>query len=582
MNIATDASKSVIIPFLKNLAPKIVLIYTDGLSGREHTAILGALNKLSGVKPISISQQDLELGRKFKRTQSETGSRLNTFWEKFVDSSDGYDGVYPELFSNKLLQFQFEKIKDEMEAAANYGDVFSTLLELLKPSLVIFGHEAFTIERVLVRLARNRNIATAGLLHGGLGHKFHFRGIVGETDMVVVWNETDIEYLVAYGVNKSRLKKIGCVRYESNYIKYNHGYGIDSSKAKNTAKERLGVSQGKPVIVLVTAEINIGLAVPLAEPSKHREAIRGVISLAESRPDLHFVIKPHPSFDYYELYRRLADPKRPNLTILENGKLDEILDASDICMMINYCTSAAIEAMLHRVPVVYLNNAVYPRSDWQDNLSETGIQRVATLAELELYIDSLLTNPKVKELALSEADKQIKDILDIEEFPASKRFIDLLTHILDDEQISNKEGLQNVQKMHDLLYLYDGQAGLINKYFNELGTKHSGEYLMYAFVHLAGANNFGLSSISKIFDIFHEVAVNDKLKNWNTALWILMPIYISAYFKNQEYCGTNLAGYKLLIPYIAHPYKITTVPVSFWKFVGKSLVKQTVGYKTRD
>jgi glycosyltransferase involved in cell wall biosynthesis len=562
-------------------ADKIVLIYEDLMPPSESAALTEALDKLPGVKTISISQRALEVGSQIKSSGSGVESRLQSFWNRFIESFRNYSGDYPEIFANPHLLFQFERIRNGMETAADYGAMFAVFLELLKPSLVVFGHEAFTIERVLVRLARDRNIPTVGLLHSGVAPRKGYRGSVGDAAVFLVWNESDIETLISYGVDKSRLYKVGCLRYGNCYIEYTSNPGSDSSKTKRTAKGRLLLSPDKPLIVLLTAEINTGFAAPVAYPAKHRDAIRGFLSLVASRPDLQFLIKAHPGFDYYELYRRLLDPKLPNLAFLEQVPLNEILDACDICLMINYCTTAALEAMLKRVPVVYLENAVYRLHDWQDNLLPTGIHRVHSIPELERSIDSLLFNPAAKEHALAEADEQIKQILDVNEVPATSRLFEFIEHAIHDRQTGNADVFINAQGMRNMLFSHDAGEDLLSTYFNATTIKHSSGHLMCAFAYLSGINNLGLASLSRIFDVFQNHLENETVATWHKARWFLLPAYISGNINNSMCVDSKLSTIRLLSPYLLYPHKLISAPALLKRYVIMYLIQITLGRSDR-
>ena len=561
-----------------NSADKIILVYEDGMYGDELAALMETFDKLPRVRVISISQLVLGLGLQPYGSQSGAERRLQSFWNKFIESIKNYDGDYPEIFANTHLLFQFERIRNEMETAADYGDVYAAFLDILKPSLVIFGHEAFTIERTFVRLARNRKICSAGLMHGVARHRFTYRGVVGDADLVMVSNEIDIEGLTSHGVDRTRLNKIGCLRYDDNYFSNIDTFKVDSPKAKRRAKWRLGLDPSKPLIAWITAAINAGFASPIADPRKHREAIRGFLSLVSSRPDLQFVIKAHPSYDYYEIYRRLLDHKLPNLTFLEQATLTETISASDICLQINYCTSAAIEAMLDRVPVVYLENAVYPLGDRQDNLPATGIYRVATIIELEKYLDGLLTNPVAKELAFVGADKQIKEILDIAELSASRRLLDFIKHVLDDQQIGDAENMLNAQTMRDFLYKSDVQTSLFRERFARLTLKHSGEHLMYVFSYLAGVNNLGLATLRPIFEVSQDHLKNDTLASWKKAQWFLLPAYITGNINNSMRDGSKLNTIWSLRQYLICPHKFICAPALFKRYVIKHLIRIILGH----
>ena len=466
-----------------------ILVYEDGMPSSERRAIMSAFDKMTEVEVVSISRRVLDLGlhpNKFCEISSDQGNDDRI--------AAKYNNEYPEIFFNKYMQFQFERVENEINSAVSYGDVFSIYLDILNPSLVLFGHEAFTIERVLVGLAKGRKIATAGLLHGCLGLKFFFRGVIGEADKILVWNDIDIEWLLRFGADRSKLHKIGCVRYESMYLKYLNDQTVTLIETKKNAKKRLGIRTDKPLIVVTTAEINTGFAAPVADANSHIKTLIEFLSFVESRQDLDFIIKAHPSFDYYELYKRMLGTDRPNLKFLQHAVLSEVLAASDICLMINYCTTAALEAMLQKIPVIYLNNAVYPLSDWSDNLSELGICRVKSMKELEINIDLLLNNYDHRQYQLAKADKQIIETLGWEERSPSDRFIDFLTNTLNESKkdkgsasYSNKES--SGFSIKKLLEYFNNKVNSTDLRYDKLSILS----------FLAGVQGLGISFLKQVY-----------------------------------------------------------------------------------
>jgi hypothetical protein len=532
-------------------ADKVVVVYETGMGGDEHTKLMENLHSLAGVRAISISQRVLE-----QILHINAQNNLEVFWECFVESTNSYLGPYPEIFANKYLLFQFERIKSEMEFASSIGDIFTSFLETINPSLVIFGHEAFTTERVLVRLAQNRKIQTLALVHGGFGLKFGYRGTVGDADIIAVWNDIDIEGLTSYGINKNRLNKIGVLRYEDKFWKYVSGYGIDSLKNKCLAKTRIGLCQDSPLISLITAEINTGLASPVADPIKHREALRGFLSFVESRPDLQFVIKAHPSYDYYELYRRLIDSSRPNLFFLEQISLDFILEASDICLMINYCTTAALEAMLMHVPVVYFDNAVYPLPDWQDGLSEGAMQRITTMSELASTVDALLIMPNENEFFLREVDNQIKRVLDLEDKSVINRMLDLVKCQLDIRATGHLQVLSNAEKVRDIILSNINQTTVLREHT----STYSVEYRIFTLAYLSGAYNIGFAILKQMAKTPRSnISSFSRQENY----WSLLPSYISGRINNIDYSYRRPSVLWLFHNYLFCPMRFISAPLPF-------------------
>jgi len=76
-----------------------------------------------------------------------------------------------------------------MRLAAQLGLSFARLLDSVSPSVIVFGHEAFTIERTLVQVARHKDIPTIGFVHGGLQPLWGRLGNVGDADYVMAWNK---------------------------------------------------------------------------------------------------------------------------------------------------------------------------------------------------------------------------------------------------------------------------------------------------------------------------------------------------------------------------------------------------------
>jgi hypothetical protein len=75
---------------------------------------------------------------------------------------------------------------------------------------------------------------------------------------------------------------------------------------------------------------------------------------------VNVVIKPHPRFDDYAFYEglrpRLADWRQaqPGIAVARDAFLEEVLPACDLVVVPNFPTTAAVEAMLFRKPVLYL------------------------------------------------------------------------------------------------------------------------------------------------------------------------------------------------------------------------------------
>lgn len=563
---------------VKRGSEQIVLVYEDGMYPDEFSVLMETLGKLPKIKAISISQRVLELGVQATNLKSGAGNRLKEFQKKLLERTKLYEGIYPEIFGNNHLQFQFDCIGHEIAKAAEYGDVYAAFLDVINPTLVVFGHEAFTRERTFIRLAKKRNISSVGLLHGVARHRFTYRGIVGDADRIMVANDTDVEGLVLHGIDRSRLNKVGCLRYEEIYLKSSHPDSVlEMTKAKRKAKEILGLDPIKPVVTWTTAAINAGFASPLADPCKHREAIRGFLNLVKSRPDLQFAIKAHPSYDYYEIYRLLLEQGLPNIVFPEKASISEIVSASDICLLINYCTTAALEAMLNQVPVVYLDNAIYCSEDRQDNLAETGMHRVKTISELEKYIDGLLAEPKSLGHALALADEGLNTFLEIDRRRANSKLYDFMDHILCDRLTSKISDSPNAQNMSELLLFLESKQALPKDYFSALVKKHSDAQLMFAIAYFAGLNNLGFANLSRVFEMIKSVREDESLALWRAARWEYLPVFISGRMNSAKRKLGRLNSFLLFRHYFLQPRQFFLTPPFFRRNATVFMAKAILG-----
>jgi hypothetical protein len=546
---------------------KIVLIYEWAMKKSEREALLKIVNAIPRTRAISISQNILELGSNLNKSKNDNTSRIDAFREVFNEFCTTYDGDYPEIFANKYMHFQFDRMSQEMEKTINYGDFFSTLLAVARPSLVIFAHEAFTIERTLVGLARNEGVPTASIFHGSLGQSAAYQGRCGDVDHIFVWNDDDVVGLSSFGIQLERIQKIGCIRYEEQYNEYIKNYGEDYSLLKSKDKKLIGLDKNRPVITLLTAAINTGYADPCADPCKHREALRGFLSLVESRADLQFVIKAHPGYDYHDLYKTILEPRLPNLFFNEEIGLNSILDATDICFMMNYCTTASLEALLHKVPVIFFDNAIYQIPGWVNSFSDRDIHHVANISELEIAIDELLENSPSREKANQDTNNLLKFFLGIEKKSAKDRLFGSIEHLI------NNQADNDLNNQNPFLGIMPLNSSKATQSHDELISKHDSISLMFVFAFISGAFNHSSNDLHKIYQLFD---MQENNLPWEAVRWHLIKAHVEGYNK----CSVrslSLNWFRALILYFFHPKKFVIEDSCFKISLTKYMLNQMFG-----
>jgi hypothetical protein len=413
----------------KESVEKIALALIDGLTQDEYNALKSTYNKLDRWDIIAVTKNDIKNIAALTKDRGE--DPLDTL-QTFLFSFQKYSGDFPEIFGNFYFNFQFESLFSEIGIASRLSHPFSAFLDILKPAVVIFGHEAFTIESALVEISKKKQIPTVSLFHGGLGPKFCFKGLVGKSDHIIVWNHWDKEILQSHGVDSNRINIIGSIRYEQKYRSEFLSKTVLDFNNNNKIKikiKSLGLDPDAPVIVLLTAAINCGFAAPISNPRQHRNALKDIINFIQRRSDLQFIIKPHPSFDYYDLYSNLISAELPNLYFFEELSFDDVIGISSISILINYFTTAALESLINKTPVIFYQNAVYPLSDWGCSIVDLDIIEVSSISALESCIDDL-NKSLTSRINLTNNTLIVEKVIGFSEKTVIVRFTDFINQLI--------------------------------------------------------------------------------------------------------------------------------------------------------
>jgi hypothetical protein len=593
--IRKKANKHLRTNFTESYIPKVaisnrIIVIPDLMSKGEHSAVVEALKNVIGCQVITLSDHYIEKILENSQKDINANIILKRVRDNFNNSKTDYQYLYPEIFLNTYLKFQFDIIWNELATAITKGRLFATILDIIRPTIIFFGSEIFTIEQIFVKLAQKRKILTIGLIHGGLGNIFSYRDIIGSADYILTWNKRDIEILRKNGIAESRLISIGCIRYEYMFNEYLNKATEKSIKLKTKIKTTLELSKEKPVILLISTAINTSFSIPVANPRKHRDALNQFLALTKRRRDLQFIIKPHPSFDYYELYKRMSNLNPSNLQFIEDIDLEDALKSSDICIMINYFTTACIEAMLLKVPVIYLNNAVYQLPDWAETIQGFLLNRVSTIQDLEIKIDVILNDTNYRNKTLLEADKIVRKVLNQTDKTTKERLIDTVNELLLDHNF--KSLVQSIQIENKLFSqpLIDSPKDLLIKYFEELLEKHSSINILYVFTFLMGINNSSLKSVKGLYTlIFNNKSDCSYDLKWDNIWLPLVQIYVKGYnskgngvdFKSFIFLSLIILGHSRKIFNLCNSEKRELIIFMLNLILGRSLMnfsKSLIGY----
>lgn len=331
----------------------LVLVFRDGMPFEEYYKLVNAINSRAGWRAMTITRESLSDCYSDENKDEQIYSIFRQAEQDWRAINVELIEKYSEIFGNVYLEFQFEKIRQELIFSIIAGIRLIKIIETTGAESIIFGHAAFTFERLLCRVANHKRIDTTELLHGGAGLKLLFRGLVGESARIFVWNDIDRSLLNRYGISSNRTKIHTPFR--------NIGSASENSK-KNTKGTIL--RGNRKIITIITTAINCGLSAPLANASGHIAGINELIRLMKDHPELDFTIRPHPNYDYYNIYGWISELGYENLVHFSNLKTSEVIKESSLCIMFNYYSSAAIECFKLGVPVIFYDESVFKLPDW--------------------------------------------------------------------------------------------------------------------------------------------------------------------------------------------------------------------------
>jgi hypothetical protein len=165
-------------------------------------------------------------------------------------------------------------------------------------------------------------------------------------DAYFFWNDTVREFWARVGLPPERARVLGQPRSDFFF-----------HPARWPAKETLGLTAGKQLLVVFTYDSDVYLRVTEPLPDRPwkpmRDALHSMVrDLARERPDLEIVVKAHPQ--QAELAEVIAEfaGSPPNLTVMTGAKsASHLLVHADA--IIGFQSTVMIEAMLTGKPVLY-------------------------------------------------------------------------------------------------------------------------------------------------------------------------------------------------------------------------------------
>ncbi len=367
------------------------ILWREGMWQKEIDAINAVAGQQLGWNVLELSQGDLDLfAPVFDSVAPGEADRFNGELRATLDDQRASaSSEHPELFGNPYLRFQFEALAREIGTARRLQQAFRWVVGRLRPEAVFFAHDAFTVERAVQDAAIEHGVATISLFHGGLAPLCGCVGLIGAADVTAVWNRQDCERLSACGFAGRDIAEVGGLRFWDRYEQFKAGKG-----------GRATPQRGKPTTVLVlTSPPHVGLTFRTTNDPLYRRAWEEIVRIAQARDDLSFVIRPHPAYDQVDYFQLIA-AEHPAITVSSEGDIQQALQHADAALLMNACSTAALEAMFARVPLLFVTSALEQSAFAADQLRASGISEAPEIGQLESVLDALLYDAEQRTAAL--------------------------------------------------------------------------------------------------------------------------------------------------------------------------------------
>lgn len=356
--------------------------YLDSLdaSGRWQTLALSVETYLEGMTTRSglgglerpyLSMQDFA---------PEPDPAAQAAWNSRLDEARRADRAHRsrgagQVLDNPGLDFQWDLLWDgHFRTALAWLRRFGRLFDSIRPDLALADEGAYFLYRLFLWAAQARGIATASVPHGNMINYPHYLHFAAQR--LFCSGQAMREAAVAKaGRHPGRIELVGDPTM------------VQALRHTPVAHPR------KTVFFADQRYVNYTLC--QMDLHAYLRAWVDLADYARSRPDVDVLIKPHPSYGYRDW--QVAEATRhglPNLRIVEDRKVEELLAESDVALMLGRISNAGLTTIQMGVPLLFYDGISRVPS-YGDYLwtPDNGILTVHDRAGLYAALDRLLGEP---------------------------------------------------------------------------------------------------------------------------------------------------------------------------------------------
>jgi len=315
------------------------------------------------------------------------------------------DSVFEDTFSinshtfwhsikNSFMQICDKRFSESVRRILLLNELF----DKFNISVILEWAETGQEEKEIISISKKRGIKSVMLQHSmdstsNKWDKFHKFALGGYSffisDKQAFWGKVAKNRALSYGHKEENLLVTGSPRHD-NFFKV----------IKN--------AQNKGIILFATTSVTGRISfeqTPFESYVKFDNFVREVCRVVKKFTDKQLIVKPHPQPDFLSNITELIKEIDPNIPIIYNANLVELINSCDILITFNNST-IALESMILNKPAISLQIEKWAE---EDEIVKTGaLLSIANINDIESGIKKLLYDKEFKDKIQQNSRKFIE------------------------------------------------------------------------------------------------------------------------------------------------------------------------------
>jgi len=276
--------------------------------------------------------------------------------------------------------------------------LLNELFDKFNISVILEWAETGQEEKEIISISKKRGIKSVMLQHAmdptsNKWDKFHKFALGGYSffisDKQAFWGKVAKNRALSYGHKEENLLVTGSPRHD-NFFKV----------IKN--------AQNKGIILFATTSVTGRISfeqTPFESYVKFDNFVREVCRVVKKFTDKQLIVKPHPQPDFLSNITELIKEIDPNIPIIYNANLVELINSCDILITFNNST-IALESMILNKPAISLQIEKWAE---EDEIVKTGaLLSITNINDIESGIKKLLCDKEFRDKTQQNSRKFIE------------------------------------------------------------------------------------------------------------------------------------------------------------------------------